>query len=137
MDGMKAPPFVFSQGTWRGVLNLIVLECAPGTRAYGVEIFGCQVYVAVEEMVYSVAHHGDGTGVYNGGVYIKETENSRLLDVFANTDPLNRKSRHFLFVGGDYCYETLGIGEPAVRTFTSQEEAYTWMRGPNAGTLRL
>jgi hypothetical protein len=137
MDGMKAPPFVFSQGTWCGVLNLIVLECAPGTRAYGVEIFDCQAYVAFEEMIYSVANHGDKAGNYDGGVYIKEAENSRLLESFENIDPFSRKPRHFSFVGGDYCYETLGFTEPVVRTFASQEEAYAWMQSPGAGALKL
>jgi hypothetical protein len=133
MDGMRTPPFVFSRGTWRGVLKLIVLECAPGTRAYGVEILGCQVYAAFEEMIYSIANHGDRAGVYDGGVYIKEAETSDLLDAFANIDPLNRKPRHFSFVGGDYCYETLGFAEPVVHMFASEDEAYAWALNANDG----
>ena len=125
MDGIKAPPSVLGRGLWRGVLNLIVLECAPGVRAYGVEI-KCEVFGGFEEMIYSIANHGDGSGIYRGDVYIKEAENSNLLEAFRNAHPFNRNARQFLFVGDDFCYETLGFAEPVVHTFASKEEAYAW-----------
>jgi hypothetical protein len=128
MDRMKAPPFVLDRGLWRGVLNLMVLECAPGVRAYGVEI-KCDIYCAFEEMIHSIAHHGDGSGMYRGDVYIKEAENSNLLEAFRKVHPLNRNARQFLFVGGDFCYETLGSAEPVVHTFASKDEAYAWTPG--------
>jgi hypothetical protein len=130
MDGMKAPPFVLDRGLWRGVLSLIVLECPPGVRAYGVEV-ECQIYAAFEEMIYSIAHHGDGSGTYRGNVYIKEAEHSKLLDAFRDVDPIKRNPRHFLFVGGDFCYEVLGFAEPVVRTFASKDEAYAWPLRPD------
>ncbi len=132
MDGMKTPPFVLDRGLRRGILNLIVLEGTPGGRAYGLEI-RCEIYAAFEEMIYSTAGHGDGSGGYNGGVYIKEATKSYLLEAFAKNDPIKRKVRHFSFVGGDFCYETLGVGEPIIRTFASKEEAYVWQ--PDHGTL--
>ena len=129
MDGMKAP-FVLDRGVWRGVLSLIALECKPGVRAYGIEI-KCQIYGAFEEMIYSIAHHGDRSGVYGGDVYIKEAEQSKLLDVFRDVDPFKRSPRHFLFVGGDFCYEVLGFEEPVVHAFASEEEAYAWPPRPD------
>jgi hypothetical protein len=96
----------------------------PGLRAYGIEIF-CEIYSGIEEMIYSVAEHGDkATGGYNGGVYIKEAEKSALLTASAATDPFGRKPRHFSFVGSDYCYEVLGFSGPTIRVFGSTEDAY-------------
>jgi hypothetical protein len=128
IDGIERPPFVFDHGLCRGVLHLIVVAPNPGLRAYGIEI-RCEIYAGLEEMIYSVADHGGGTGCYDGGVYIKEAENSVLLKAYAATDPLGRKPRHFSFVGGDYCYEVLGFSEPAIQSFDSQEDAYAW--GPS------
>ena len=128
IDGIERPPFVFDQGLWRGVLYLIVVAPKPSFRAYGAEI-SCEIYAGFEEMIYSVADHGGKTGIYDGGVYIKEAENSALLEAYAATDPVGRKPRHFSFVGGDYCYEVLGFSEPIIRAFDSPEEAYAW--GPS------
>ena len=125
IDGIERPPFVFDQGLWKGVLYLVVLAPNPSLRAFGIEI-PCEIYAGFEEMIYSVADHGDGTTVYDGGVYIKEAENSALLKAYAATDPVGRKPRHFLFVGSDYCYEVLGFSEPLVRAFNSPDEAYAW-----------
>jgi hypothetical protein len=129
IDGIERGPFVFDQGLWRGVLYLIVVAPNPGLRAYGIEI-SCEIYSGIEEMIYSVADHGDkATGRYGGGVYIKEAENSALLKAYAATDPVGRKPRHFSFVGSDYCYEVLGFSDPTIRAFGSPEEAYAW--GPS------
>lgn len=129
IDGIERPPFVFDQGLWRGVLYLIVVAPNPGLRAYGIEM-SCEIYSGIEEMIYSIADHGDKTtGRYDGGVYIKEAENSALLKAYAATDPVGRKPRHFSFVGSDYCYEVLGFSEPIIRAFSSPEEAYAW--GPS------
>jgi hypothetical protein len=126
IDGIERPPYVFGQGLWRGVLHLIVLAPKPSLRAYGVEI-ACEIYAGFEEMIYSVADHGAGrTSFYNGDVYIKEAETSALLKAWAVADPNKRKARHFLFIGGDYCYEVLGFSEPIIRAFDSPEQAYAW-----------
>lgn len=122
IDGIKRPPFVFDQGLWRGVLYLIVVS---SPRAYGIEI-SCEIYSGFEEMIYSIADHGDGTSRYDGGVYIKEAERSALLKAYAATDPFGRKPRHFCFVGSDYCYEVLGFSDPIIRAFDSADEAYAW-----------
>jgi hypothetical protein len=34
--------------------------------------------------------------------------------------------RQFLFVGADYCFETIGLGEPKICTFATKEDAYNW-----------
>jgi hypothetical protein len=129
MDGMRPPPFALDRGMWREVLHLIVLECSPGTRAYGVKI-DCQIYGAFEEMIYSIAKHGDGSGAYRGDVYIKEAEHSSLLQAYKSVEPTRKQNaRHFLFVGADYCYETLGFAEPIVCAFASVDEAYAWVPG--------
>ena len=124
IDGIERPPCVLNQGLWRGVLHLIVVSPQPGLRAYGVEV-QCEAYAAFEEMIYSVANHGQGGG-YDGGVYIKKAETSALLTAYAAVDPGRREARHFSFVGGDYCYEVLSLGEPVVRAFASPEDAYDW-----------
>lgn len=128
IDGIGRPPFVLHRGLWRGVLHLTVLEPKPGLRAYGVEI-PCEIYACFEEAIYSLADHGGRTGNYDGEVYIKEAQSSALLHTYAATDPLDRRPRHFLFVGSDYCYEVLGFSEPAIRAFDSLDEAYAW--GPS------
>jgi hypothetical protein len=133
MDGMKAPPFAFSDGTWSGNLKLIISDGA-GTRIYGVEVIDCQIYAAFDEMIYSIADHGNRGGRYDGGVYIKEAHNSNLLNTFSNLDPMNRKPRHFLFVGGDYCFETIGFGDPVVHSFGSYDDAYAWSRNREEAT---
>ena len=134
MDGIKAPPFVLDRGMWRGRLNLIVLEPAAfGTRAYGAQI-ACQIYGAFEEMIYSIANYGVGDrgSAYRGDVYLKEAEHSNLLKAYRNADPMKRTPRHFLFVGSDFCYETVGFEEPVVCTFASREDAYAWLPGGDA-----
>ena len=98
MDGIKRPPYIWIGRHSKGVLSLVVVECPPATRAYGVEI-ACEIFCGVEEMFYSIAHHGDKTGNYDGTIYIKEAKHSRLLEVFRTIDPINRKPRHFLFCG--------------------------------------
>jgi hypothetical protein len=128
IDGIECPPWVFDQGLWRGVLYLIVLAGNPSFRAYGVEM-SCEIFAGFDEMIYSIADHGDKTGACDGGVYIKEAENSALLKAYAATDPVGRKSRHFSFVGNDTCYEVLGFSEPIIRAFDSPDEAYAW--GPS------
>ena len=128
IDGIERPPFVFDQGLWKGVLYLIVVGPNPSLRAYSIEI-SCEIYAGFEEMIYSVADHGGGASVYDGGVYIKEAGNSALLKAYIAIDPVGRKPRHFLFVGSDYCYEVLGFSEPLVRAFNGPDEAYAW--GPS------
>lgn len=128
IDGIERPPYIFDQGLWEGVLHLIVVAPKPSRRAYGVEI-ACQIYAGFEEMIHSIAQGGFKTGSYGGGVYIKEAESSALLKTWAEIDPVERKARHFLFVGADFCYEVLGFSEPVVRAFDSPDEAYEW--GPS------
>ena len=128
IDGIERPPYVFDQGLWRGMLYLIVVAPNPSRRAYGIEM-SCEIYAGFDEMIYSVANHGDGAGMYDGGVYIKEAENSALLNAYRASDPVGRKPRHFSFVGSDYCYEVLGFSDPMIRPFDSPEQAYAW--GPS------
>jgi hypothetical protein len=125
VDGIERGAYVFDQGLWRGVLYLIVVA---KNRAYGIEM-SCEIYAGFDEMIYSVADHGDKAGHYDGGVFIKEAESSALLRAYAATDPVGRKPRHFSFVGMAYCYEVLGFSEPIIRAFDSPDEAYAW--GPS------
>jgi hypothetical protein len=128
MDGIERPPWVFDQGFWRGVLHLIVLSPTPHMRFYGIEL-PCEIYTGINEMIYSVADHGDSAGAYDGGVYIKEAEASVLLTAYAAAYPSKRRPRHFSFVGGDLCYEALGFSEPTIRAFADEEGARAW--GPS------
>ncbi|UPJ41931.1 hypothetical protein IVB40_32425 [Bradyrhizobium sp. 40] len=113
IDGIERPPFVFDQGLWRGVLYLIVVAPNPGLRAYGIEM-SCEIYSGIEEMIYSVADHGDKTtGRYDGGVYIKEAENSALLKAYAAIDPVGRKPRHFSFVEATTATRCLASPNPS------------------------
>jgi hypothetical protein len=125
IDGIERPPFVLDRGLWQGILHLIILSPKPHLRHYGVQI-RCDAYFGIEEMIYSVADHGGGTLRYDGGVYIKETDSSALLTTYRVTNPVDRGPRHFSFVGGDYCYEALGLSEPSIRQFASEKEAYEW-----------
>lgn len=125
LDCIDRPPFVLDRGLWRGRLGLIVLEAPPRRRAFGV-LIKCEAYLAIEEMIYSVADHGGSTSFYDGTIYLKEATSSRLLDSYEMVDPMHRKARHFLFVGSDFCYETVGFEEPVVQQFESVDAAYQW-----------
>lgn len=131
MDGMALGPVVFDRGVWEGVLSLIVLDGGLGPRAYGVQI-KCVAYAAFEEMLYSVANHGDQRANYDGHVFIKEAEKSALLSAYEKTISWMPKPRHFLFIGDDFCYETLGLDAPSIRSFKSRDEAYAWQPVPGA-----
>jgi hypothetical protein len=142
IDGIAAPPFALDIGLWRGVLNLIVVESKPGTRAYGIQI-DCRVYAAFGELIHSLAPHRDFEALrYHGGVYIKEAPSSQLLAAYTSimetsyAPQFKEKLRHFAFVGTDFCYETLGRGEPAIRAFASPEEAYAWRVSGGPGLRR-
>src|SRR2546423_790713 len=118
IDGIERPPFVLDQGFWRGILHLIVMGPAPSERFYGIEI-GCEIYGGFEEMIYSVANHGDRSSFYDGSTYIKKARQSRLISEYENLGLGLQPPRQFLFVGGDYCYETLGSSDPVIRQFNS------------------
>ncbi|HSZ53147.1 MAG TPA: hypothetical protein VK801_16385 [Caulobacteraceae bacterium] len=77
-------------------------------------------------MIYSVAEHGAGTSAYDGGIYLKEAVHSRSRDAYTKIDPLHRSVRQFLFVGIDFCYETIGFEDPIIEQFESREAAYLW-----------
>ncbi len=124
IDGIR-DPFALDRGVWRGVLSLIVLEGANGSRAYAVQV-RCDIYSAYEEFIYSIADHGRARPYDNRGVYIREAEKSRAIDTLAQLHPAKRGARQFSFVGSDFCYETIGFHEPVVRAFSSREEAYSW-----------
>jgi hypothetical protein len=79
VDGIGRPPSVNSFGIWRGILRLVVVECPPGMRAYGVEIRS-EISAAFDEMMYSILGHGDKTGQYDGSVYIKDAIRSQLIE---------------------------------------------------------
>ena len=127
IDGIKFP-VVFDKGIWKGVLNLVVFEGfegLPGTKSYGIKI-ACEVFLAVEERIYSMAHHGDNSSIYDGSVYIKEAVTSQLISAYTDADYLEKVPRHFLFVGLDYSFECLSFSSPEVFTFGSMEEGYGW-----------
>jgi hypothetical protein len=132
LDGIDRPPFVFDRGLWQGMLRLIIVEAPPRKRAFGVQI-KCQAFLAVEEMIYSVADHGGGTAVYDGTVYLKEATQSRVCEANKATDPLHRGVRQFLLVGSDICYETIGFDDPVVRRFASVEAAVEWRPDTEVG----
>ncbi|MCA0318787.1 MAG: hypothetical protein LCH88_12050 [Proteobacteria bacterium] len=142
IDGIGSP-FAINRGQWEGRLHLLVVDgsiklsgLTAGSRvrppAFGISI-RCDVYLAVEEVLYSIVGHGDGWR----RSYIKETKNSRIIDAIAphhpmtrNPDVANRKIlRHFCFPGDDYCYETVGFNEPIIREFVSAEAGYAWVPG--------
>jgi hypothetical protein len=127
LEGLKAPPFVLDRGLWRGVLHLIVLEADPGSRAWGLEV-PCQAYFAVEASIYAKADHGDPARVLDQPAWLKEAERSQLLSAHAAVVRTRRSPRHFAFVGSEFCYETLGFGEPVVRALASREDAWAWRR---------
>jgi hypothetical protein len=80
----------------------------------------------MEESIYSIFGYGAKSTHYDGTTYLKEAMCSRQLQAWEATDPLHRKARQFLFVGSDFCYETLGFEQPSVRTFESLDAAYRW-----------
>jgi hypothetical protein len=135
LDGIDRPPFVLDRGLWQGGLSLIIVEPSPRKRAFGV-LIKCEAYLAIEEMIYSVADHGGRAAFYDGTVYLKEATNSRALSAYEAVDPLRRKARQFLFVGCDYCYETVGFDEPNIREFESVDAAYRWQPDPQVGLRR-
>jgi hypothetical protein len=126
IDGISRPPFVFDLGIHRGVLRLVVSPPGGGAgKHFRIEI-DCQMYLGVEEMIYSIAEHGGAS--YGGQVYVKQATVSRMLDFWQATDPVERPAKHFLFVGGDFCYETLGLADPVIHAFKTVGEAYDWAR---------
>jgi hypothetical protein len=114
------------------VLSLIIVEGPPRKRAFGVQI-KCEAYLAVEEIIYSVADHGGVTSTYDGTVYLKEASQSRARDAYKAADPGHRSVRQFLFVGIDFCYETIGFHDPVVQQFSSIEAAYEWRPDAEVG----
>ncbi len=131
LDGIDRP-FVLDRGLWQGGLGLIILEAPPRRRAFGA-LIRCEIYLAVEEMIYSVADHGEGTAGYDGTIYLKEAASSRALNAFETIDPLRRKARQFLFVGSDFCYETIGFEEPRLLVFEGADAAYEWRPDAQVG----
>jgi hypothetical protein len=109
---------------WRALPYCSCNNPSPG--AYGIKI-SCEIYAGFEETIYSVAKDGRKTGSgYDGAVYIKKAETSALLNAYVENDPIGREPRHFLFVGGDFCFEVLGFDKPTILAFKDKEEAYGW-----------
>ncbi|MBL8571427.1 MAG: hypothetical protein JNK84_20315 [Phreatobacter sp.] len=143
IDGIKSP-FAINKGQWEGKLHLLVVDnsttptgMAARSRlrppAFGISI-KCEIYLAVEEVLYCTAGHGDGWT----RSYIKEARNSRLIAAISAHDPITRSlhpntrvPRHFCFEGYDYCYETVGFHEPAIRPFITVDAGYAWVPGNN------
>lgn len=125
IDGVLSP-FVLDGGVWRGERRLAVVEPSPGRRAYGVAAM-CIAYAAYDEMLYSVASHGEGLR-YDGGVYLKEAQGSLWLKAHAEIDPLERRLRHFCLVGGEICCEFLSIQPPEIVVFADEVDAYRWAK---------
>ncbi|AAK23704.1 hypothetical protein EIB18_09180 [Caulobacter vibrioides] len=111
-------------------VRCLVSEWSAGDclRVYSVDFPGARVVFAVEEMLYSIINHDDGTGNYDGGVYLKETDRSAVLARLAEDDPMQRRFRHFLLVGLNTCVEIVDTHEPIVRTHADYESARRWAR---------
>ena len=124
LDGIKSPQLE-NFGYGNGGLHLIAFSAHNEGPAYGIQI-SCDAYFAVEEMLYSIAQHGDADIIYDGTVYVKEAVRSKLLDNVVAIHPSEPVWRHFIFVSYDYCFETLGKSEPAFRMFPDIGEAYEW-----------
>lgn len=124
IDGVERPPYVLERGLRRGVLRLVVTPPRSDQPVFGIQV-GVEAYACVEEAAYSIGGSGSNGSSYDGGVYIKEARSSAVLDAYARLPALTPNVRHFLFVGGDYCYETLG-GEPVVHQFATLEDAQAW-----------
>lgn len=125
IDGIFAP-FVLDGGMWRGERRLVVVEAPSGRRAYGVAV-ECLAYAAYDEMVHSIASHGEGLA-YDGGVYIKEAQASVWLKAHTEADPLARRLRHFALVGTEICCEFISVAPPRIVAFSEQDEAYDWAK---------
>lgn len=87
---------------------------------------GPKILFGVEEMLYSVLTPEDG-GTYRGDIYLKETRRSALLSTLKG-DPLDRKFRHFLMVGGNTCFEIVASDEPTIQRHSSWDEAVGYLR---------
>lgn len=124
IDGIARPPYVQVRGLWQSVLYLLVTS--PGDRlpAYGIRM-GIEAFCGVEEMAYSIVGYGAAGAPYNGETYIKETRNSATLARYSEILNFNPTPRHFLFVGGDHCYEAIG-DEPLIEAFETLEAAWAW-----------
>lgn len=140
IDGIR-DPFAINKGQSEGKLHILVIDnigssiCAAGLAppvapAFGISIL-CDIYLAVEEMLYSTAGHGDGWQP----TYIRHAHSSRLIAAIPGHHPMlrnpeiraRRPPRHFCFPGNDYCYETFGFDEPLIRQFASVDEGYAWV----------
>ncbi|WP_305304511.1 hypothetical protein [Brevundimonas sp.] len=121
IDGIGRPPYALNCGLHRDGLHLLVTH---GDTDYGVTI-PCEVYFGVEEMLHSVMPHGTGAA-YDGSTYLKEAEGSTLVGSLEKHDPVQRRFRHYLFVGGDFCYETAGVDDPVIVKFESRQAADAW-----------
>lgn len=123
IDGIGRPPFVLDRGVWRGVLRLTVESPSDGP-AYGIEI-SADIHAGFDELIYSISDHGTSDS-YDGTVYVKEAIDSAPLRANAALGLPGRPLRHFLFVGGEYCYEVLGSSEPVIHAFVDGDAARTW-----------
>lgn len=142
IDGIS-DPFAINKGQWKGKRHLLIVGEHPTSRtsagetrrrsaAFGI-VIRCDVYLAVEEMLYSIMDHGDGWQP----TYITQTHSSQLIAAMSSYHPMlrnpeiieRRPPRHFSFTGNDYCYETFGFDEPVIHQFTSVDEGYAWLPG--------
>ena len=125
IDGIERPPYILERGISQGMLRLIILTMEDKAPAFEIEV-AIEAYTCVEEAAYSIANHGDNGAAYDGTVYLKEAASSKALEAYAALPVAMPNPRHFLFVGGDYCYETIG-GEPLVRRLETFENAKIWL----------
>ena len=126
IDGIASPPFVFDKGLWKDVVSLIIVAGSPEpSRAFGLQ-FRCLAYFGVDELIYDVAGHGDHGLAYDGDIYLKEAQQSRLKDIQESIDPLKRTVRHYALIGGDFCFEVLAFEPPKIFAFANAEDAHRW-----------
>ena len=119
--------YVFDMGAEYGTLHLVVTGDGSSTH-FGIHV-PCDAYFGVDEMYYSLAEHGIHEEFVDKRSFIKEAEDSLFLKkmrALATDFGLKESFRHFIFVGNEYCYETLGTGEPVVKRFENREAAEAW-----------
>ncbi len=87
-----------------------------------------EAFFGIGEVLYSALTPEDDGGVYDGGVWLKETHRSSLLNVLRD-DPFRRQLfRHFLLVGGNTCFEVVAHEPPEFAEHSGWEEAIGYLR---------
>ncbi len=124
MSDISWPALEIVGGGCGGALQLVVAEWNPDRqrRGWSVRFHSPQAFLAVEEVLYSVAPHGANNRDVKGE-YLMEAEQSGFLRAVGSIDPQQRRFRHFLLVGLDTCLEVVDSNEPIIEAYETYEEA--------------